>query len=861
MKKISIGILAHVDSGKTTLSESLLYITGRIKKQGRVDHGDTALDTNKIEKDRGITIFSKQAVATYGNTQFYFIDTPGHVDFGAEAERTLQILDCRILIVSSLDGIQNHTVTLWKLLQDYNIPTFIFVNKMDLPGADKNFVIGDIRKNFGSDCIDCSSGLPFEEIASCDIKTIEEYLETGFLKDESVTNLIFARKLFPCFFGSALKNEGVEEFIKFIEKHTPNITYKENFGGKVYKIAYDRQGNRLTFLKITGGSLTVKESVTYDDRNGEKHTDKINGIRIYTGEKFDSRQKINAGDVCAVTGLTATYRGQGLGFEKNNDTRALQAIFSYKVIFDQNKHDVRNVLMNLRKLEEEEPQLHVLWNEETKSININLMGKIQLEVIKSLFYQRFGTEISFDAGSVLYKETIKNTVEGVGHFEPLRHYAEVHLLMEPGEPNSGIQTETLCSEDKLDKNWQRLIITHITEKAHLGVLTGSPITDIKITLVNGRAHQKHTEGGDFRQATYRAIRNGLMQAENVLLEPWYSFEITVPTELSGRVMTDVTKMGGEFSSPVTEGENAVISGKAPVSEMNSYNYRLTDFSRGKGKISLRFNGYRPCHNREKVIEEKGYNPENDVDNPRDSIFCSHGAGHVVKWYDVPQNMHLESFLKPKKEETEETFTAPTQTRVRGYLRSLEDDKDLLRIFEMTYGKIKKEDKKPQKPRAKVFTSDVKDNDFTQNKKTPVNEKEYLLVDGYNIIFAWDELSQVAKTNFEAARNILADRLCNYRGFKKCELILVFDAYKVKGNPGEVTQYHNITVVYTKEAETADMYIEKVTKEIGKKHNVRVATSDGLEQIIILGNGALRLSARAFHEEVESIEKAIRDFIN
>ena len=853
MKKLVMGVLAHVDSGKTTLSEGLLYLTGSIKKAGRVDHGNTALDTNEIEKSRGITVFSKQAVLSHGDLQLCLLDTPGHVDFGAEAERTLQVLDCAVLIISSLDGVQNHTVTLWNLLKNYNVPTFIFVNKMDLPGADKSVVMSQLKKQFGNGCIDFSmeENDVFEEVSLFDEALMEKLLEDEKLSDDDISQLIFDRKIFPCFFGSALKMEGLDNFIDSVEKYTPTIQYPDKFGAKVFKVSYD--GNdRLTFLKITGGSLKVKNSVPQIDKNGESHTEKVNSIRLYTGERFKAEQELTAGSVCAVTGLNHTYPGQGLGAEQNSTESVLQAIFSYKVIFDE-KYDVRTVLAKLRQLEEEEPQLRIVWNEQAKEIHLSLMGEIQLEIIKTLCQQRFGIDISFDAGSVLYKETIKTTVEGVGHYEPLRHYAEVHLLLEPGKPGSGLVFDTLCSEDKLDRNWQRLIITHLYEKTHIGVLTGSPITDMKITLVNGRAHLKHTEGGDFRQSTYRAVRNGLMQAESVLLEPWYDFEITVPNENIGRVMTDIQKMSGSFESPMQDGDSSTLTGSAPVSEINSYNSSLINFTRGKGRINLKFKGYFPCHNADEIIEKFAYDPESDLENTPDSVFCTHGAGFVVKWNEVKNKMHLESFLKEKKTVSEERPVRISRRQVEQYYTSLEDDKELLKIFESTYGKIKTD-------KYLAMKTAPKDDAVKKNPNAQPYEKEYLLVDGYNIIFAWEHLKKIAAQDIEDARHKLANTLCNYRGFKKCEVILVFDAYKVKGNVGEISKYHNITIVYTKEAETADMYIEKVTHEIGRKHRVRVATSDGLEQIIILGHGALRLSASAFLEEIQEVEKAIREYL-
>ena len=854
MKKLVMGVLAHVDSGKTTLSEGLLYLTGSIKKAGRVDHGNTSLDTNEIEKSRGITVFSKQAVLNHGDLQLCLLDTPGHVDFGAEAERTLQVLDCAVLIISSLDGVQNHTITLWNLLKNYNVPTFIFVNKMDLPGADKNTVLSQLKKQFGSGCIDFSMDENdiFEEASLADEHLMEKLLETGSLDSGDISQLVFDRKIHPCFFGSALKQEGLATFLDAVRDYSPEFTYPEKFGAKVFKVTYE--GNeRITFMKVTGGSLKVKNSVPQIDKNGESHTEKVNSIRLYTGDKFKTEQELTAGSVCGVTGLNHTYPGQGLGIEQNSAESVLQAIFSYKVIFDE-KYDVRTVLAKLRQLEEEEPQLRIVWNEQAKEIHISLMGEIQLEIIKTICQQRFGIDISFDAGSVLYKETIRTTVEGVGHYEPLRHYAEVHLLLEPGKPGSGLVFDTLCSEDKLDRNWQRLIITHLYEKTHIGVLTGSPVTDMKITLVNGRAHLKHTEGGDFRQSTYRAVRNGLMQAESVLLEPWYDFEITVPNENIGRVMTDIQKMSGSFDSPSQDGESSTLTGSAPVSEINSYNSSLINFTRGKGRISLKFKGYFPCHNAEEVIEKFAYDPEADLENTPDSVFCTHGAGFVVKWNEVKNKMHLEPFLKEKKNTDDDKPVRITRRQVEQYYTSLEDDKELLKIFESTYGKIKTDKYLAMKTQPK--------DEKKVNKTTAVPyEKEYLLVDGYNIIFAWEHLKKIAEQDIEDARHKLANTLCNYRGFKKCEVILVFDAYRVKGNVGEISKYHNITIVYTKEAETADMYIEKVTHEIARKYRVRVATSDGLEQIIILGHGALRLSASAFLEEVQEVEKAIREYID
>ncbi len=850
MKNIVIGVLAHVDSGKTTLSESMLYKCKSIRKLGRVDNGDTALDTNEIEKSRGITVFSKQAKLVYKNTNIYLLDTPGHIDFSAEMERTLSVLDYAILVISGIDGIQHHTETLWNLLQTYKIPTIIFVNKMDANIADKNKLINELKSNFSTSCIDFTT-LNFsvmEEISITDESVMESFLETETISDSNIAHLINQRKVFPCIFGSALKEQGVEELLSILDSYTIQPEYPQQFGAKVYKIGHDEQGGRITYLKITGGNLKPKDSVTLIDKNGEKSIEKINQIRLYTGEKFSSEQCAESGTICAVTGLTKTYSGQGIGIEHNLEQKLSQPIFTYKVLI-LDKTDAFTTLSKFRILEQEDPQLNVIWNEQLSEIHVSLMGEIQLEVLKHIFAQRFSIEIDFDQGSVVYKETIRNTVEGVGHFEPLRHYAEVHLLLEKIKQGSGLIFDTICSEDRLDKNWQRLILTHLTEKTHLGVLTGSPITDIKITLVSGKSHIKHTDGGDFRQATYRAVRQGLMQAESVLLEPWYDFTITVSSENIGRVMTDIQKMSGNFDAPVVNGDISVLKGSVPVIEINNYRQDFINFTRGKGRMTCVFKGYFECHNTAQVIREIGYNPENDIENSADSVFCSHGSATVVKWYDVKDNMHLESFLKEK---TEDLTPLITQNQVREYRSFLEQDKELLKIFENTYGKIKTD-------RYTVFNTPSKtETKTTTNYKT--YEQDYLLVDGYNIIFAWDDLKNLAQKNLDAARHNLINTLCNYQGFKKCEVILVFDAYKVKGNTGSIEKYHNITIVYTKEAETADMYIEKTTKNLAKNYRVRVATSDNLEQIIILGHGAMRLSARNFKQEVDEIEKAIREII-
>lgn len=854
MKKMVMGVLAHVDSGKTTLSEGLLYLSGAIKKAGRVDHGDTSLDTNEIEKQRGITVFAKPALLNYEDLQLCLLDTPGHVDFGAEAERTLQVLDCAVLIVSSLEGVQNHTVTIWNLLKTYNVPTFIFVNKMDLDGVDKTAIITNLKKEFGAGCIDFSddNNNLYEEISVFDEKLMEKYFDGKKIEDSEVSNLIFSRQIFPCYFGSALKMDGLQEFLNGVCRFSKAKNYPQDFGAKVFKVSYE-DGERVTFLKVTGGQLKVKSPITQKGKNGDSKTEKVNEIRIYVGDKYQNVQELEAGLVCGITGLSNTFSGQGLGFEKTDEISVLQSIFNYKVLFSP-EYDEKNILSHLRKLEEEEPQLRVHWDEQSKNITISLMGEIQLEIIKTLFFQRFGIHIDFDAGSVVYRETIAATVEGVGHYEPLRHYAEVHLLMEPGEQGSGLVFDTMCREDRLDINWQRLIMTHLAEKTHIGVLTGSPITDMKITLVDGKAHVKHTEGGDFRQATYRAVRNGLMKAENIILEPWYDFEITVPSENIGRVMTDIQKMSGEFTAPEIDEENSILKGSAPVSEINSYNSTLVNFSRGKGRMVLSFKGYLPCHNWQTVLESIGYDVTSDIDNSPDSIFCKHGAGVVVKWYDVADKMHLPSFFKDeKKQEEEYKVTYIEKSQARSYLTSLEDDKELLQIFEQTYGKIKTD-------KYLAMKSASKKEETHYVSQAIKYENEYLLVDGYNIIFAWEELNTLSKESLEDARHKLADILCNYRGFKKINLILVFDAYKVKGNVGSIEKYHNINIVYTKEAETADMYIERVTHEISKKNKVIVATSDGLEQIIILGHGAFRISANEFYHEVKQVEAAIKEYL-
>ncbi len=846
MKRLVIGILAHVDSGKTTLSEAMLYRSGEIRKLGRVDRKNAFLDNNEIERDRGITIFSKQAVMRVGDTEFTLLDTPGHIDFSTETERTLQVLDYAILVISGTDGVQNHTETLWKLLIRYNIPTFIFVNKMDISEYAREELMTELRNRLDDGCMDFHADFA-EDAAMCDETLMELFAEGRAFSDADLANAAAKRHIFPCCFGSALKLEGVDDFLETLERYTRQIEYPTEFGAKVFKITEDGQGKRLTHMKITGGSLKIKALIT--DSRGADWAEKVNSIRIYSGAKYDITSEAEAGTVCAVTGLTHTYSGEGLGFEADSQPPVLEPVLTYRAELTDGL-DAHEALTRLRRLEQEDPELHILWNEQLKEIHIQLMGEVQLDVLKRIISERFGMEVEFSKGSIAYKETIADTVEGVGHYEPLRHYAEVHLLLEPLKRGSGLKFAADCGEDLLDRNWQRLILTHLEEKKHIGVLTGSPITDMKITLIAGRAHQKHTEGGDFRQATYRAVRQGLKSARSVLLEPWYDFKLEVPSECVGRAMTDIQNMGGSFGAPETRGEMSVIEGSAPVSEMRDYS--VTEYTRGRGRLSRVVKGYEPCHNAEEVIEEIGYNSDSDLENTADSVFCSHGAGYTVKWDEAPKHMHLEAWRPPSEEDGESEIIA---RQVKKYLDAVAEDKELIRIFESTYGKINRN------PRAALETKkEIKKVKYPKARPIPEGP-EYLLVDGYNIIFAWDELKELAKKSLEAARNRLIDILCNYRGFKRCELILVFDAYKVKGNDREVERINNINVVYTKEAETADMYIEKVTRELGKKHRVRVATSDNIEQVIIMGGGALRMSADELLAEVKRVDEEIRRFLS
>lgn len=890
-----MGILAHVDAGKTTLSEGILYLTGGLRKLGRVDHGDAFLDNFALERSRGITIFSKQAVFPLGETEVTLIDTPGHVDFSAEMERALWVMDYAVLVVSGADGIQGHTETLWRLLKAYQIPTFIFVNKMDQEGTDREALLTELKKNLDDGCIafdgfarddgeqragteggaagaehdhdevliSADSEDILEEIAMCDEEVLESYMETGAIRKRDVIRLIDERKIFPCFFGSALKLSGVEQLLGGLEQFTRMPEYPDAFAAKVFKISRDEQGNRLTHVKITGGRLKVKTSF------GEK--EKVDQIRVYSGAKYTLQDEAETGMVCALTGLSETAAGHGLGEEKDLEAPLLEPVLSRSVILPEGT-DVPKALRQLKQLEEEDPLLHVVWNSRLEEIQMQLMGEVQTEVLKSMIADRYQMDVEFGAGRIMYKETIANTVTGVGHYEPLRHYAEVHLRMEPGERGSGLVFASDCSEDVLDGNWQRLILTHLMEKEHPGVLAGMPITDMKITLTAGKSHLKHTEGGDFRQATYRAVRQGLMQAESVLLEPWYVFRLELPAEQVGRAMADIQKRYGTFEAPLIEGERAVLSGRAPVSEMLDYPAEVQSYTGGRGRLALRLEGYYPCHNQEEVLADIGYDSEGDVDNPSGSIFCSHGAGFFVPWDQVPDYMHIKEKIPGAGNMPDDAGANVSPSGANASdeggascASSYIEDKELEAIFLREFGSKKQQEDRYRGYRNKSVRASAGTSGGRKNAKgtvsgmlyNPDGEKQYLLVDGYNIIFAWDFLKELSEVNLEAARGKLMDILCNYQGFTGFTLIVVFDAYKVKGNPGEVFKYHNIHVVYTKEAETADQYIEKTTHELGHKHRVIVATSDSLEQVIVMGQGARRLSAADFLEEVERAEKEIR----
>lgn len=901
MKRLVIGILAHVDAGKTTLAESILYQTGSIRFLGRVDHKNAFLDTYELERSRGITIFSKQAVFTLNDAEVTLLDTPGHVDFSAEMERTLQILDYAILVISGSDGVQGHTETLWRLLRRYRIPTFLFVNKMDMEGTDREALLGELQKRLSDLCVDFSEDQSretfLENLAMCNETLLENYMENGAINTEDVVTLIAERRVFPCYFGSALRLYGVEDFLYGLEQYTRQPDYPEQFGAKIYKIARDDQGMRLTYMKITGGSLKVKMLLSSGDKIlGERKDslrekeepekqrtkiedrrqkddetmiweEKVNQIRVYSGSKYEAVDVVEAGAVCAVTGLSRTYPGEGLGMEAGAELPLLEPILNYQVLLPFGC-DILGMLMKLRQLEEEDPQLHIVWNEQLKEIHIQLMGEVQVEILKSLILERFGIQVEFGPGNIVYKETILEPVVGVGHFEPLRHYAEVHLLMEPAEPGSGLEFTTVCSEDVLDRNWQRLILSHLEEKEHVGVLTGSVITDMKITLMAGRAHLKHTEGGDFRQATYRAVRQGLKMSKSILLEPYYSYKLILPSETVGRAMSDIQRMSGNFNPPEVDKDMSILTGNAPVATMRGYQMEVADYTSGRGKLYCSLKGYEPCHNGDEVIEAIGYDSEQDLSNPTGSVFCSHGAGFVVEWDRVQDYMHIDSgypqkdsSVSPRKDPVQVQAAVPTR---QSYGGSMKEDEELEAIFTRTYGPLKQ---KPHPSQSGLGYEKITTKDKTtarekvQEKRVDIGEKEpikeYLLVDGYNIIFSWDKLHELAKVNMDAARMKLMDILCNYQGYKKCIVILVFDAYKVKGGLGVVQEYHNIHVVYTKEAETADMYIEKVTHQMERKHRVVVATSDYLEQMIILGQGAARLSAKDLKEEIARVNGQIR----
>lgn len=848
-RSIVLGVLAHVDSGKTTLSEAMLYRAGVIRKLGRVDHRDAFLDTDALERARGITIFSKQALLDAGQTHITLLDTPGHVDFSAEAERTLQVLDYAVLVISGPGGVQSHTETLWQLLRRYRIPTFVFVNKMDLPGPTRAELLEQLNRRLGEGFVDFGADPADrdEALALCDERLMDAWLEQGALEDGQVLPAIARRHVFPCWFGSALRLDGVDPLLEGLDRFTRPAPALSAFGAAVFKVSQDEQGARLTWLRVTGGELKVKDLLSGEGPEGP-WAEKANQLRLYSGTKYTLAERVGPGQVCAVTGLTQCRPGQGLGAQRDSEPPALEPVLSYQVLLPEGA-DAHAALDKLRRLEQEDPQLHVVWNETLGQIHLQLMGEIQLEVLRTLLAQRFGLEVSFGPGGILYKETITEPIEGVGHYEPLRHYAEVHLKLEPLPPGSGMQYAADCREEVLDKNWQRLVLTHLEEKQHLGVLTGAPLTDMKITLIAGKAHLKHTEGGDFRQATYRAVRQGLMMGKSQLLEPWYSFRLEVPAENIGRAITDIQRREGTFDPPETGLETAVLTGTAPVATLRDYPVELAGYTHGRGRINLTPVGYRPCHNAAQVIAESGYQPQHDLDNPADSVFCAHGAGFVVSWADVRSHMHVDSGWG-KSQRPADTAPAPSPRRAAAYRATLEEDAELMKIFERTYGPIKRDPLAAFRPVKKTERPDFAAQSWTI-------APEYLLVDGYNLIFAWEELSALAKQSLDAARTRLADILCNYQGYKKCVVILVFDAYRVPGSPGAIEQYHNIHIVYTKEAETADMYIERVTHEIGKQRRVRVVTSDGAEQIIILGHGALRVSSRLFQQEVEEVEREIR----
>ena len=901
MRKLVTGILAHVDAGKTTLSEALLYFGGSIRKPGRVDKGDAFLDTYGQERERGITIFSKEARISYKALQLTLLDTPGHVDFSAEMERTLQVLDMAILVISASAGVQGHTRTLWRLLNRYGVPIFVFVNKMDQPDTDRETILEKLKADLSEYCIDFTDQETeefFENIAVSDEGALNEFLTTDRICDETIQKLIRERKIFPCFFGSALKLTGVEELLNGLLRYTGGTVYPTGFGARIFKITRDAQGNRLTHMKITGGSLKARDELSGmgeasfqsggQIRRREPWTEKINQIRLYSGEKFETHAEVTAGEICAVTGLTKTRAGEGLGFERGTVRPELSPILSYSVLLPDGM-DAAVMLQKLRQLEEEEPQLHIVWDERNKEIKAQIMGQVQTEVYRNLIRERFNVDVDFGTGSIVYKETIANTVEGVGHFEPLRHYAEVHLLLEPGLPGSGLRISSDCREDLLDLNWQRLVLTHLEEKEHPGVLAGAPITDMKITLKAGRAHLKHTEGGDFRQATYRALRQGLMQAENVLLEPYYDFRLEVPDSAVGRAMSDLDKMRGNFSLQQSGTGTAVLEGMAPMALLQDYQKEVVSYTKGAGQLHLSLKGYFPCHNTEEVLENACYDPERDVENPSSSVFCAHGAGFLVAWDEAPSYMHLESCLKNKGDEDgnpaaadgeewswlsesgeDRIFTAKGAERVSGREKAGENASSFIGTEEIdeilnrtAYANRKGSgtgNRNGWRRNGRKEESTLTRGAQTRTYKQTPKKEAYLLVDGYNVIFAWDELKELAEKNLDGARGRLLDLLCNYQAVKGCQLIAVFDAYRLAGHPTEVSDYHNIHVVFTKEAETADQYIEKFAHENSHKYDVTVATSDGLEQIIIIGEGCRLMSSRELKEDIERLSREIvREF--
>ena len=829
MKHTTIGILAHVDAGKTTLAEAILYQTGKLRKPGRVDHGDTAMDVHELERQRGITIFSSQAQFTLGEWDVTLLDTPGHVDFSSETERVMQVLDYAIMVISGIDGVQSHTRTLWRLLESYHIPVFLFITKMDFARLSRDALMENLRAELSDSCADaCAADFP-EQVAMCREDLLETFLESGTVSDEAVQQTVAARQIFPCWFGSGMKMEGVETFLSDIERYLLPKEYPAAFGARVFKIGRDTQGNRLTYLKVTGGTLQVKDSIAYGGLQ-----EKVHQLRLYTGAKFITAEQVEAGGVCAVTGLSATENGMGLGMESASCAPQLEPVMNYRIVLPDTE-DAQTMLPRLRLLEEEDPQLRITYDARLQEIHVRLMGEVQVEILKSVIAQRFGVSVDIDSGRVVYKETIENTVEGVGHYEPLRHYAEVHLLLEPLAPGSGVQFALACREDVLDRNWQRLIMTHLLEKQHLGVLTGSPITDLRITLAAGRAHLKHTEGGDFRQATYRAVRQGLMQASSKLLEPWYAFRLELPPEQLGRAIYDIRARHGTMDAPAQAGELSLLRGRAPVTELNDYAAEVAAYTGGRGRLFLELDGYDTCHNPEEVIAAAAYEPESDLDNTPDSVFCAHGAGFVVKWSDVKDYMHLESCLK------KEIPYVPALSRRNLHL----EEKELEAIMLREFGPIKRP---AYRTPGASFAGDA-DVNITPRKR-------WFIIDGYNVIFAWEDLKALAQQDLGAAREKLMQLLCNFAAFTHYEAVLVFDGYKVPQNPGEKFDFHGLHVVYTKEHETGDMYIEKLLQEIGKNEQVRVVTSDNLIQLSAVRSGVLRVSAREFEEEVAAVSDQI-----